>query len=68
MIGLVLLVCALYVIRIALPRAYPAIFKITGAALVTRTDIDKVSTVYATAGAVGGVGLALMILGLGRRR
>ena len=65
-IGLVLVGGAIYVARVKLPSAYPLVFKATGVAVVTRSDINKVAVAYCITGAVGGLGLALA-LGLGRR-
>jgi len=42
------------------------IFKATGMAVVTRSDINKVAAAYCITGVVGGLGLALA-LGLGKR-
>ena len=61
-----LVVAAIYVARVKLPSAYPLVFKATGVAVLTRSDIDKVALAYCITGAVGGLGLALA-LGLGKR-
>ena len=65
-IGLALVGLAIYVARVKLPSAYPLVFKATGMAVVTRSDVNKVAAAYCITGAVGGLGLALA-LGLGRR-
>jgi hypothetical protein len=65
-IGLALVGAAIYVARVKLPSAYPLVFKATGVAVVTRSDINKVAAAYCITGAVGGLGLALF-LGLGKR-
>lgn len=66
-IGLALIAAAIYGARVRLPAAYPAVFRVIGVAVVTRSDINKVATAYGVTGAVGGFGLALVVLGTGRR-
>jgi hypothetical protein len=66
LIGVALVGAAIYVARVKLPLAYPTVFRVTGVAVVTRSDIDNVATAYCITGAVGGLGLALA-LGLGKR-
>jgi hypothetical protein len=65
-IGLALVGAAIYVTRVTLPSAFPLVFKATGVAVVTHRDMNKVAAAYGITGAVGGIGLALL-LGLGRR-
>ena len=66
--GLAMVAGAVYVARVALPARYPGFFKATGVAvLITRSDIDRLVTVYGIIGAVGGAGLVLMVVGIGRR-
>jgi hypothetical protein len=64
-IGLALVGAAVYVARVKLPAAYPLVFKATGVAVVTRSDVNKVAAAYGITGAIGGLGLALA-LGLGK--
>ncbi len=65
-LGVALVGAAAYVARVKLPSAYPLVFKATGVAVVTRSDINKEAAAYCITGAVGGLGLALA-LGLGKR-
>ena len=65
-IGLALVAAAVYVARVKLPAAFPLVFRATGMAVVTRSDINKVAVAYCITGAAGGLGLALA-LGLGSR-
>jgi hypothetical protein len=64
-LGLALVGAAVYVAWVKLPAAYPLVFKATGVAVVTRSDINKVAAAYCITGAVGGLGLALAF-GLGK--
>ena len=66
LIGVALAGGAIYVARVKLPAKYPLVFRATGVAVVTRSDVDKVATAYGITGAVGGLGLAVA-LGLGKR-
>ncbi len=66
-IGLGLAVGAVYVAKVKLPAEYPLVFKATGVAIVTRSDINTVATAYAITGALGGLGLGLLLLGIGKR-
>ena len=68
LIGLGLVVAAIHVARMTLPAKYPLVFKATGVAVVTRSDINKLATAYGITGAVGGVGLALLVLGVGKTK
>jgi hypothetical protein len=61
MLGAVLFGGAVYVAWARLPSAYPAAVKLTGAAFVTRSAVDRLATVYLSTGAVGGFGLALIV-------
>ena len=64
-IGLALVGAAVYVAWVKLPSAYPLVFRATGVAVVTRSDINKVAAAYCFTGVAGGLGLALA-LGLGK--
>jgi ABC-type proline/glycine betaine transport system permease subunit len=52
---------------VKLPSAYPFVFRETGVAVVTRSDVNKVAAAYCVIGLAGGLGVALA-LGLGKRR
>jgi hypothetical protein len=65
--GLALVAAAIYATRVTLPARYPVIFKATGVAAVTRSDVNTVARANGITGAVGGFGLGLLVLGRGRR-
>jgi hypothetical protein len=58
-LGLALVGAAVYVAVVKLPSAYPLVFRATGVAVVTRSDINKVAAAYCLTGVAGGLGLAL---------
>ena len=58
---------AAYLAWARLPAAYLATVKLTGASLVTRSVVDRLATIYLATGAVGGFGLALIVLPLQER-
>ena len=60
-LGVLLFGGAAYIAWARLPAAYRAAVKLPGVALVTRSTVDRVATVYLATGAVGGFGLALII-------
>ena len=66
--GVLLFGGAAYLAWARLPAAYPAAVKLTGAALVTRSAVDRLAAIYLATGAVGGFGLALIIWPLHGRR
>ena len=68
LIGLALLVAAIHLVRVTLPAKHHFVFKATGVAVVTRSDINKLAAAYGITGAVGGVGLALLVLGVGKTK
>jgi hypothetical protein len=68
-IGVLLFGGAAYVAWARLPAAYPAALKLTGVAVVTRSTVDRLSTIYLATGVMGGFGLALIISSsIGRRK
>jgi hypothetical protein len=60
-IGAVLLSGALYVAWARVPAGYPLVLKTTGVAVIRRPDMDKIAGIYLLTGAVGGLGLALIV-------
>ena len=60
-IGVLLFGAAAYIAWARLPAAYPAAVKLTGVAVVTRSAVDRLATVYLATGVVGGFGLALIL-------
>ena len=67
-IGVLLFGGAAYVAWARLPAAYPSAVKLTGVAVVTRSAVDRLATIYLATGAMGGFGLALIIWPLPGRR
>ena len=67
-IGVVLFGGAAYIAWARLPAAYPAAVKLTGVAVVTRSAMDRLASVYLVTGVAGGFGLALIIWPLEGRR
>jgi hypothetical protein len=68
-VGVLLFGGAAYVAWARLPAAYPAAVKMTGVAVVTRSAVDRLATIYLATGVMGGFGLALIIWPLlGRRK
>ena len=65
--GMLLFGGAAYVALARLPAAYPAVVKLTGTAVVSRAQMDRLATVYLAAGVVGGFGLALIVWPLRKR-
>jgi hypothetical protein len=59
---------AAYLAWARLPAAYPAAVKLTGAALVTRSVVDRLATICLATGAIGGFGLTLVKWPLHGRR
>jgi hypothetical protein len=66
-LGVLLFGGAAYFAWARLPAAYPAAVKLSGIALVSRSALDRVATIYLVTGVVGGFGLALIIWPLGGR-
>jgi hypothetical protein len=67
-LGVLLFGGAAYVAWARLPAAYPAAVKLTGVAVVTRSAVDRLATIYLATGVMGGFGLALIIWPLPGRR
>jgi hypothetical protein len=67
-LGVLLFGGAAYIAWARLPAAYPAAVKLTGVAVVTRSAVDWLATIYLATGARGGFGLALIIWPLPGRR
>jgi len=61
LVGVALLVGAVYLARVRLPAAYPAAVKATGVAVVSREAMDRLAAVYLATGAAGGFGLGLIL-------
>ena len=59
---------AAYLAAARLPAAYPAAVKLTGIAVVTRSAVDRLATIYLATSAMGGLGLALIPWPLPGRR
>ncbi len=59
-LGVLLFGGAAYVAWAKLPGAYPAAVKLSGGAMVSRSALDRLATVYLATGVVGGFGLALI--------
>jgi len=59
--GVLLFGGAAYLVWARLPAAYPAAVKLTGAALVTRSAVDRLAAIYLGTGTIGGFGLALIV-------
>jgi hypothetical protein len=67
-LGVLLFGGAAYIAWARLPAAYPTAVKLSGVALVSRSALDRVATIYLVTGVVGGFGLALIIWPLGGRQ
>ncbi len=67
-VGVLLFGGAAYVAWARLPAAYPVAVKLTGVAVVTRSAVDRLATIYLATGVMGGFGLALIIWPLSGRR